>query len=84
MGGYQDAFDNHVRTKLEASFGKAVGMLILASASNKSGAATMGIGAEEYTRLCDAIAGDERVVGMWGVSGAQDALEQWKNAAEIS
>lgn len=84
MGEYQDAFDDHVRGKLESSFGKAVGMLILASASNTSGAPTMGIEADEYVKLCEAIAKDERVVDMWGVSGAQDALEQWKSAAEIS
>ncbi len=83
MSEYQTAFDEHVRGKLESSFGKAVAMLILASASNSTGVSTMGIEEYEYERLCEAIAKDQRVIDMWGVSGAQDALEQWKSAVGL-
>lgn len=77
----QAAFDNHVRMKLESSFGKAVAMLILASASNAAGAHTMGLDREAYMKLIEAIARDQRVVDMWGASGAQDTLSQWKALA---
>ncbi len=77
----QAAFDGHVRAKLESSFGKAVAMLILASASNSSGASPMSLERDAYIRLCEAIAHDQRVVDMWGASGAADTLNQWKALA---
>lgn len=76
---YQAAFENHVRTRLESSFGKAVAMLIIASASNTSGASTMGIDADGFGKLCAAITSDQRVVDMWGASGAEEALRNWKS-----
>ncbi len=78
----QAAFDNHVRSKLESSFGKAVAMLILASASNVAGMTTMGLERDGYMRICEAIARDQRVVDMWGASGAADTLSQWKTLAD--
>jgi hypothetical protein len=84
MSEFQDCFEQHVRSKLESSFGKAVAMLILASASNATGASMIGIGANEYSKLCEAIARDQRVVDMWGASGAQDALRQWKSAGGVA
>jgi len=84
MSDLQEAFEQNVRAKLENSFGKAVAMMILASASNTTGCSMMAIGANEYARLCEAIAKDERVIDMWGASGAQDALRQWKSAAGVS
>ncbi len=78
---YQAAFENHVRMRLESSFGKAVAMLIVASASNASGANTIHIDASAYDKLCAAISCDQRVIDMWGASGAQDALRQWRSVA---
>jgi len=78
---YQAAFENHVRARLESSFGKAVAMLIVASASNASGVSTIHINAEGYDKLCAAISYDQRVIDMWGASGAQDALHQWRLVA---
>jgi len=77
---YQEAFEQHVRSRLEASFGKAVALLIVASASNSTGVNTMGIDETGYDRLCEAISCDQRVVDMWGSSGAQEALQSWKGA----
>jgi len=77
----QAAFDNHVRTKLESSFGKAVAMLILATASNSVGTHTMALDRDAYMRLCEAISRDQRVRDMWGASGADDTLSQWKSLA---
>lgn len=74
----QAAFEQHVRAKLESSFGKAVAMLILASASNSSGTTTVGLECDTFLKLCEAIAKDQRVVDMWGSSGAADALSQWR------
>lgn len=78
MSEYQDAFDRHVRTRLESSFGKAVAMLILASASNSASAPMVGMERDHYLKLCTAICTDRRVVDMWGAAGAHDTLEQWK------
>lgn len=74
----QGAFNEHVRSKLESSFGKAVAMLILASASNASGVTTGGLDAQDYVKLCEAITRDQRVVDMWGASGAADTFVQWR------
>lgn len=78
MSEYQDAFDRHVKTRLESSFGKAVAMLILASASNAANAPMMGMERDHYVKLCETICTDQRVVDMWGAAGAHDALDQWK------
>ncbi len=56
-------------------------MLILASASNAVNAPMVGITREHYHGLCEAICKDQRVIDMWGASGAQDTLSQWKSAA---
>ena len=43
-----------MRGKLEASFGKAMAMMILASASNSVGVSTVGLGPLDFQRLADA------------------------------
>lgn len=78
---FQTAFEQHVRARLESSFGRAVAMLIVASASNASGASTVGMDRDAYLRICEAIAGDQRVLDMWGTSGAQDARQEWASLA---
>lgn len=77
----QAAFDQQVRPKLEMTFGKAVAMLIVASASNSCGVIIGDLACEEYRKLCEAIARDQRVVDMWGPLGAKDALMQWTSVA---
>lgn len=77
----QTAFDDHVRVKLESSFGKAVAMLILASASNSTGIMTGKLDYPAYMRLCEAITSDQRVVDMWGASGASETFVQWRGLA---
>ncbi len=74
----QSAFDQHVRTKLEATFGKALAMLIVASASNSTNASPVSLDRSSYLTLCEAIARDQRVQDMWGTSGASDALRDWQ------
>ena len=59
MPSLQDAFDNHVRGRLESSFGSAVATLIVASASNAVGATTHAIERDDYVNLCEAIASDQ-------------------------
>jgi hypothetical protein len=81
MVSLQDAFDNHVRGRLESSFGSAVATLIVASASNSVGTTTHAIERDEYLKLCEAIAADQRVRDMWGDAGADDTLVQWKRVA---
>ena len=66
-----------VREKLEASFGKAMTMMIVASASNTCGA-TIGLNEAQYGQFIDCVCRDQRVVDMWGARGAADALAQWK------
>lgn len=69
---------DQLRAKLESSFGKGMAMMILASASNQCGVATMGLSAEQFVRLADAVSRDQRVVDMWGAAGAADAASQWR------
>jgi len=71
----QQAVDQ-LRAKLEATFGKAMTMMIVASASNAVGASTMALTPEQFISLADAVCSDQRVVGMWGAAGAADAASQ--------
>lgn len=67
-----------LRAKLEATFGRGMAMMILASASNAANVSTIGISESDFLRLAEAVARDERVVAMWGVAGAADAATQWR------
>ena len=67
-----------VRSKLEATFGKAMTMMIVASASNAVGASTMSMTPEQFIGLAEAVCRDQRVVGMWGAAGAADVAAQWR------
>ncbi len=69
---------DQLRGKLESSFGKALAMMIMASASNAAGVTTVGLSNDEFLRLADAVSRDQRVVDMWGAAGAADAAEQWR------
>lgn len=73
----QGALDQ-LRAKLESSFGKAMAMMILASASNQIGVSTVGMNNAEFSRLADAVCRDQRVIDMWGQAGAADAATQWR------
>lgn len=67
-----------LRSRLEATFGKALAMMIIASASNEAGCSTVSITPPEFQRLAEAVATDSRVVDMWGAAGAADALSSWR------
>ena len=73
----QQAVDQ-LRGKLESSFGKAMAMMILASASNSIGASTVALTSQQFASLADAVCRDQRVVGMWGAAGAADTATQWR------
>jgi hypothetical protein len=66
-----------LRDRLEATFGKALAVMIVASASNASGVSTVALTADEFRNLAEAVAKDQRVVDMWGHAGASDAANQW-------
>ena len=67
-----------LRSRLEGSFGKALTMLILASCCNSAGVSMVGISADDFRRLAETVARDQRVVDMWGAAGAADVASQWK------
>ncbi len=69
---------DQLRTKLEATFGKGMAVMILASASNAAGVSTIGITEADFIKLAEAVAADQRVIDMWGVAGAADAVTQWR------
>ncbi len=75
---FNEAVEQHVKSSLESSFGKALAMLIVASASNAVQAPMVGMSRAQYMSLCSAICEDQRVVDMWGTSGATDALLKWQ------
>lgn len=70
-----------VRERLELTFGRALAMLILASASNEVGCSTVAPDPAEFDKLVETIARDQRVVDMWGSAGAADALASWRQTA---
>jgi hypothetical protein len=79
MGEVRDVLDEHVTRKLEDSFGKAVALMIMASASNQAGVmSTVDLDASGYQRLIEAICSDDRVVGMWGRAGTEATLGIWR------
>ncbi|GAB4280487.1 MAG: hypothetical protein Kow0056_14940 [Coriobacteriia bacterium] len=71
------ALEEHVKRRLEDTFGKAVAMLILASATSAAKVPTADLTAGEYRRLVDAICCDQRVLDMWGEDGAESARQEW-------
>ena len=73
------AISEHVVQRLEDSFGKAVALLIIASATSTAKVPTGELSAGEYQRLVEAICGDARILDMWGEAGAEQAREQWVN-----
>ncbi len=69
---------DQLRAKLEATFGKGMAVMILASASNAAGVSTIGMTESDFVKLAEAVAADQRVIDMWGVAGAADAYTQWR------
>lgn len=69
---------DQLRYKLESSFGKAMAMMILATASNQIGVSTVALTPADFVRLADAICRDQRVLDMWGSAGAADTATQWR------
>lgn len=75
--------DQHVVTRLEDSFGKAVALMIMASANRAANVPVMSPSSEDFLRLVDAVCDDQRVVDMWGRAGSQAAREQWRRLLPV-
>ena len=73
------AIEEHVRPRLEDTFGKAVAMLIMISASNAVGMPLISPTKEGYLKFVKAVVEDQRVRDMWGVSGCTDQLVRWSS-----
>lgn len=65
-----------LRMKLEATFGKAMAMMILATACRTAQVPTGGLSPDEFRRLVEATCRDQRVIDMWGSAGAADMTVQ--------
>lgn len=76
--GYKELIDAQIRHKLEDSFGKALATLIMMAASNAARVPIIEPTREDYLRLVDAVCRDQRVLDMWGHSGASAAADQWR------
>lgn len=76
------ALDSVVRPKLEDTFGKAVAMLIIMSATAAAGVPTVELNKDQYLSLVRALADDERVRNMWGAAGVSSQLAQWEREIE--
>jgi hypothetical protein len=72
-----EAVDQHVVQRLEDTFGKAVTMLIVASATRESGVPTSGLNANDFRKFVDAVCSDQRVVDMWGAAEAEAQRQMW-------
>lgn len=67
-----------LRGRLESTFGKAMAMMIMASAANVAGVSTVSLTPSDFERLAHAVCNDQRVVDMWGAAGAADAETEWR------
>lgn len=75
----QTAIQQHVRQRLEDAFGKAMAMMIWASAMNKAGlSSSLDPDRDGYLRLIDAICSDDRCVDMWGAAGCRSTADAWR------
>lgn len=70
--------DQQVKRKLEDSFGAAMALMIIASAHRSTDVPLSVPSMDDFLKLVDAICVDDRVVGMWGRAGADQALRQWQ------
>jgi hypothetical protein len=75
------AIDTQVRRRLEDSFGKAMAMMIWASATNKSGMSVHEPDSESFVRHVDAICSDPRCQDMWGKASCEANRTYWKSLA---
>ena len=78
---YKTLIDDQVKRRLEDTFGTAVAMLIIMSASNSANVSIHAPGRDDYMRLIDAVCSDQRVKDMWGASGCIDQLSKWRGLA---
>lgn len=74
----KEAIEQHLKRRLDDTFGLAVATMIIASASNASGAQVFDPGVEDFVKLATAVCRDRRVLDMWGHAGAEDALSRYK------
>ncbi len=79
---YKVIIDQHIKGRLEDTFGRAVAMLIMMSATNSANTPIIDPQREDYMRFIEAVCSDQRVLDMWGHSGAQDVLGRWKALAQ--
>ena len=76
----RDALDQHVRKRLEDTLRQGGGDADLGLGAHGARHARRSMPDRDgYLRLVDAICGDQRVVDMWGRSGAEHALRQWRS-----
>lgn len=68
-----------LRTKLESTFGKAMAMMILASASVSARVPTTAPSKADFEKLVDAACRDQRVLDMWGSAEAADVSVQLRS-----
>lgn len=66
------------RAKLESTFGKAMAMMIVATAVRTAQVPTVGLNDQEFQRLVEACCKDQRVLDMWGAAGAADVSAEMK------
>lgn len=74
----KDAINDHVLRRLEDTFGKAMTLMILASATRVAGCSTIDPDREDFLRIVEAICTDRRVIDMWGEAGSQATLAMWR------
>jgi len=79
--GYKEIIEQHVRHRLEDSFGKTLATLIIMGASNAASMPIIDPSRDDYIRFVDHLCKDQRVLDMWGAAGAASANAQWKQLA---
>ena len=71
-----------VKHDLEATFGFGEASVIIVAARKKCGTPSSGISKEDYIKLVNTIADDERVIEKWGTVEVRKRVSTWIAALE--
>lgn len=68
---------NEIKKELTTVFGEGLSARILFTARDKSNAPIVGLNAEKYLALVDALCSDERIKDMWGDFAVKGKRSRW-------
>ncbi len=70
--------EEHIKPRLDDSFGRGMTMLIMMSSSKVANVSLVNIDDLDCRKLIQAICEDKRVIDMWGEAMAKERLREWE------